>query len=57
MTKKMVQKLREYGGQKLVKESKEGKDWLFGAIDFSLAVGLIDKKEFDELMEEFQLLK
>lgn len=61
MEKELVkEKLKEY----CVKVISNGKfsdksksNWAFGAIDFACNAGLISSREYEALLEEFQLLE
>lgn len=58
--KPMKKKLEEYCG-KTIADSRYSDDlkrnWMFGAIDFACNAGLISSREYEALLEEFQLLE
>lgn len=55
----MKEKLEEYC-RETISDSRYGnakRDWAFGAIDFACNAGLISSREYEALLEEFQLLE
>ena len=55
----MKEKLEEYC-KETISNSEYGRqkyEWVFGAVDFACNAGLISSREYEALLEEFQLLE
>lgn len=55
----MKEKLEKYG-RETISNSEYGRqkyEWVFGAVDFACNAGLISSREYEALLEEFQLLE
>ena len=55
----MKEKLEKYG-RETISNSEYGRqkyEWVFGAVDFACNAGLISSREYEALLQEFQLLE
>ncbi len=53
----MKEKLREYCKETIKNgDSEQRYDWAFGAISFAYKSGLINDKEYPEMLDEFDLV-
>lgn len=56
MSKKAVEKLRQYCRKTIEDSKNHGLDWAFGGADYALHAGLITPEEFKAILEEFELV-
>lgn len=54
--KRLKADLEAYCNDAIEKNGKWGRDWAFGAIDFSILIGAIERKEAEELLGKYELV-